>query len=301
MELPFSIVITTYNRKYELMRCLKSIFDQSYKKYEVIVVDDFSKPSYQDYIITNFPNVNYVYRENNSGPGENRNKGIEVAKHNYVIIMDDDDIFHKDAFTIINQSLQSIENIDQYPVVNFLRSNARLNYQDYFRVNTFENLTKGVISGDVTHVINKKLFNEFNYKFPSTRIGGELLLWFEVALKNGYPIFNQEVVQLMDDSEDRLTNFDYQVKRANLFKEYQMEILDKFEGDLLEIGNYPFLITKYKGAIIYALLDGDKKSAYKYITRVMKYSKKQAIFLLMLIFPKVTIKKLLFMYRKSTG
>lgn len=301
MQLAFSIVITTYNRESVLKRCLNSIVEQGYENYEVIIVDDHSTINYEENILKDYPFVKYIYQKKNVGPGENRNYGISLAENDYVIIMDDDDVFHKDAFTIINESLQSIDGIEKYPVVNFLGSNGKLNYQDTYKVNTFEDLTNGAIVGDVIHIINKEVFTSSNFKFPTTRIGGELLLWFDIALKSGYPIFNKEVVQVMSDSEDRLTNFTYQAKRAKLFKEYQIQLIENFEEELKKNNNYSFLINKYKGAIIYALLDGDKKNAYIYIKNSMKYSKKQVVLLVLLFLPKSLIQQLLLMYRKKSS
>lgn len=82
IEIPLSIVITTYNRPKILERCLKSIQEQSYSNIEIIVVDDHSIPSYEKDIRRKFPEIKYVYQEKNSGPGPARNRGIELAKNN---------------------------------------------------------------------------------------------------------------------------------------------------------------------------------------------------------------------------
>jgi len=297
MIIPLSIVITTYNREVELRRCLESILAQNYAEYEVIIVDDYSQPNYKDAILKDYPSIKYIYQEINSGPGKGRNRGIQEAKYNYVIIMDDDDVFVENAFDTINKFLINTADLN-YPVFQFLRSNAKLNYSGEYRINSFKELLEGAIVGDSTPVINKEIFYiKEGYQFPDSRIGAELLLWFKIALNYGYPIINKVIVESLDDADDRLTNYNYQIKRVKLFKQYQIDILNNFEKDISQVEMYSFLINKYRGVITYALIEGDRKTALKYLFKSLKYSKKQLVFLPLILFPKLMITKLFLNYR----
>lgn len=297
MKIPLSIVITTYNREIELRRCINSIIEQNYDGYEIIVVDDHSPISYQKAIEEDFPNVRYFYQVENKGPGIARNRGIQEAKYNYVVIMDDDDIFVDSALEDINNFLVKIKTRD-FPVYNFLRSNAKNRSNEYYSVLNFKEILEGAIQGDLTPVINKQLFlGEANYAYPESRIGAESLLWYRVALDYGFPIINSVIVILMDDSTQRLTHIEGQIKKAKLFAEYQRELIHSFEKDMIEVGNISYLLTKYKGAITYSLLEGDRNMAIKYLVESLKYSKKQIVFFPLLCLPKAIVIKLFLKYR----
>lgn len=97
-----SVVISTYKRDKELERAIKSIINQSYKNIEIIVVDDNGLNSeYQkkvESIVSGYSlyDIKYIVNERNIGGALTRNKGINVAKGNYIAFLDDDDEYYKD-------------------------------------------------------------------------------------------------------------------------------------------------------------------------------------------------------------
>jgi len=90
-QLSFSIIIPVYNRPEEIDELLQSLTRQTYKNFEVIIVEDGSKIK-ADTIVNKYQNqlkIRYFYKEN-SGPGQSRNYGMEKANGNYFIILDSD-------------------------------------------------------------------------------------------------------------------------------------------------------------------------------------------------------------------
>lgn len=91
-----SIVIPTYKRTDYLERLLKSIEKQTFKSFEIIVVDDHS-PNQEDYqkIIEKYKVVfhefTFLTNEKNSGAPHSRNRGIKQAKYDLIALVDDDD------------------------------------------------------------------------------------------------------------------------------------------------------------------------------------------------------------------
>ena len=91
-----SIVIPTYKRPDYLDRLLKSIKNQTFKEFEVIVIDDNS-PNYDEYerIINKysivFEEFKFLRNDENKGAPHSRNKGITEAKYDLVALVDDDD------------------------------------------------------------------------------------------------------------------------------------------------------------------------------------------------------------------
>lgn len=88
-----SVVIPTFNRKYLILRALKSVAQQSYSAIEVIVVDDASTDGTVDALKDReFPMaVRIVRLPVNRGPAGARNSGIRHASGKYVAFLDSDD------------------------------------------------------------------------------------------------------------------------------------------------------------------------------------------------------------------
>jgi len=87
-----SIVIPTYNRAHIISRAIRSILDQTYKDFEIIIVDDGSADntfevadSFQD------KRIHYTKQTPNQGEAAARNAGIRLAKGKYVAFQDSDD------------------------------------------------------------------------------------------------------------------------------------------------------------------------------------------------------------------
>lgn len=83
-----SVIIPTYNRGYIIERAIKSVLSQSYKNFELIVVDDGSTDDTK-FRLENYP-MKYLHQENR-GVSHARNRGLEVANGEYICFLDSDD------------------------------------------------------------------------------------------------------------------------------------------------------------------------------------------------------------------
>jgi glycosyltransferase involved in cell wall biosynthesis len=91
---PFiSIVIPVFNSESSLPLCIKSITNQNYKDYEIILVNDGSTDKSGelcDQYALNHSNI-YVLHSKNEGAGNARNKGLNIARGKYIFFVDSDD------------------------------------------------------------------------------------------------------------------------------------------------------------------------------------------------------------------
>lgn len=106
----FSVIIPNYNSKEWFSRLIKSIEEQTYKDYEVIVVDDISTDGsyemYYDYIQgkDNWTLIRNSYKRYNGG---SRNEGVRWATGKYLLFVDCDDYFYsRDCFKLIAQEIE---------------------------------------------------------------------------------------------------------------------------------------------------------------------------------------------------
>lgn len=104
----FSIIIPVYNRPEEIRELLGSLCNQTYKNFEVIVVEDGSERCCKIEIESFYHRLNLRYFcKENSGPGLTRNYGAEQAKGNYFIFFDSDCLIPHDYMELLKKSLNS--------------------------------------------------------------------------------------------------------------------------------------------------------------------------------------------------
>lgn len=105
----YSVIIPVYNRPDEVDELLQSLTRQSFKDFEVIIVEDGSSvpcknvaDRYQDIL-----NIRY-YSKPNSGPGQTRNYGAERSRGEYLIILDSDCILPEDYFQEVEKNYRKL-------------------------------------------------------------------------------------------------------------------------------------------------------------------------------------------------
>lgn len=87
-----SVIIPTFNRK-EMVTCaIKSVLEQSYRHFELIVVDDGSSDGTTPHLESQFNEV-IVMRQKNQGVSAARNAGIKAAKGELIAFLDSDDLW----------------------------------------------------------------------------------------------------------------------------------------------------------------------------------------------------------------
>ncbi len=87
-----SIVIPTYNRRKLIGRSIKSVLDQTYRDFELIIVDDASTDNTEEIVSSfNDERIRYVRHEENKGEAAARNTGVKAARGDYIAYQDSDD------------------------------------------------------------------------------------------------------------------------------------------------------------------------------------------------------------------
>ncbi len=90
-----SVIIPTYNHAQYLPDALESVLSQTYKDYEIIVVDDGSTDNTKEILEPYLPQINYIYQEN-SGQSKARNHAIRISSGQYIAFLDADDVWTPD-------------------------------------------------------------------------------------------------------------------------------------------------------------------------------------------------------------
>lgn len=104
-----SVIVPVYNAEKYLDRCMKSIYDQTFTDYEIILVNDGSTDN-SDEICRRYRDqddrVTYIKKEN-EGAGSARNRGIEAARGEYLAFPDVDDWFEPEMYAELYELAKS--------------------------------------------------------------------------------------------------------------------------------------------------------------------------------------------------
>ena len=104
----FSIIIPTFNMESFLRKSIKSVLNQSYKNFEIIVIDNFSKDNTKK-LIKNFKNkkIKFFQIKNGGVIGKSRNLGIKKSKGNWIAFLDADDLWLKNRLYVLKKKIES--------------------------------------------------------------------------------------------------------------------------------------------------------------------------------------------------
>ena len=180
-----SIIIPYFKKKIFFEKTIKSINNQSYKNFEIILIyDDLNQNEllFVKKVLRKVKNKKILINEKNLGPGYSRNRGILTAKGDYVAFCDADDVWKKNK--LLNQlnfmkknklsfSHTSYSIIDRYSkIIGEFRIKKKLDYQS---------LLKSCDIGLSTVMISKKIL--LKNKFCSLKTKEDYELWLRLSKK----------------------------------------------------------------------------------------------------------------------
>ena len=183
MNIPqISVVIPLYNKVQCIEETIKSVLEQTYKSFELIIVDDGSTDG-SDVIVKSIDDVriHYVYK-NNGGVSSARNYGIKKAKGKWILFLDADDI-------LLSKCLEKLYNV----VMSVQRH-------------------LDVVSGNYRSVLNgvAKLYNVGNYQ----GIVSDNYKWYflnKFSMRAGCTLIRRETAykNLFDESLSRYEDLEF--------------------------------------------------------------------------------------------
>lgn len=111
-----SVIVPVYNVENYILKCLKSIVNQSYRNFELIIVDDRGTDKSiqiaEQYLSTTKINYEIITRDQNGGLSAARNSGIEIAKGEYLSFIDSDDYVEPIFLEKMYEAVVSSSDID---------------------------------------------------------------------------------------------------------------------------------------------------------------------------------------------
>ena len=180
-----SIVITYFNKKKYINKTLNSIFSQSYKNFEIILVyDDGNLHDLKlvNFLMIKFKKKKIIVNKKNIGVSKSRNKALKYCKGKYIAFIDADDLWKRNKLyeqtKFMEKNLASFS-FTSYDVVNI--KGKLIKKRHVFYDPSYDQLSKKNIIGLSTVMINKKILNHI--KFPDLKTQEDFALWLNLLKK----------------------------------------------------------------------------------------------------------------------
>jgi glycosyltransferase involved in cell wall biosynthesis len=108
MKTRFSILIPAYNREKYVRQAIDSVLSQAFTDYELFVIDDGSTDKTLQ-VLQSYGTRIKVLRQANQGPEVARNKAAALARGEYLVLLDSDDILLPGALSIYDQAIRAFD------------------------------------------------------------------------------------------------------------------------------------------------------------------------------------------------
>ncbi|QHT69620.1 glycosyltransferase [Rhodocytophaga rosea] len=259
----YSIIIPVYNRPDEIRELLETLTRQTYRNFEVLVIEDGSVKKC-DAIVDQFSSqldIRYFYKEN-SGQGFSRNYGFERATGDYFVIFDSDCLIPEHYFATVEAYLNALP-LDAYggPDRAHLSFTPVQKAISYSMTSLF---TTGGIRGNKKRVggpfhprsfnmgLSRKVYETVG-GYIITRMGEDIIYTISI-IEHGFK------TGLIEDAyvyHKRRTSFSQFYKQLHFFGRARINISRYFPKELKTVHTFPALFTLFCMSIpLLALFSG---------------------------------------------
>lgn len=292
-----SVIIPTYNRAGLLSRAVRSVLNQTFKDFELIIVDDGSVDNTKD-VVREFRNdddrIKYVWQKNSGTPAGSLNSGIKLAKGEYIAFLDDDDEWlpqklEKQLALFLNPKTSNLGIVGCGAFI--IRGSTVKTYQFPKTNNILKSLLeKSVFLSCSSNLIKRNIFNKVGLFDESFKLFFARDMWLKICREYDFD-FTEEPLYKYYIHESNLSRKDPLKEAAEIER-----LVKKWQADYKK---FPIILSRQLKTVgsLYAL-NGDMKSARKYFINSLKaapYSLKNFINLFLSLFGKNFYKKVLSM------
>jgi glycosyltransferase involved in cell wall biosynthesis len=188
MKPEISVIIPVYNRGEFLIKTINSVLSQTYKNFELIIVDDGSTENIKK-IINSFAQKIIYCKQANKGPASARNMGIDKSKGKFIAFLDSDDCWHKDKLLFQAEAMRNNPSyLISHTQETWYRNNKLLNQKrKHKKCNQyiFDNCLPICMVSMSTVMVRKKLFTKIGLFDENLPCCEDYDFWLRISAK--YP------------------------------------------------------------------------------------------------------------------
>ena len=204
-----SVIIPTFNRKQLLLEAVESVRRQSFRDWELLVVDDGSTDGTDQVIESLISDGIRCIRQEHSGVSAARNRGIRAARNDWIAFLDSDDYWHKQK---LQQQFEALEANPEYLAVHtdeiWIRSGVRVNPRKHHRKRSgwmFHHCLRLCLISPSSILLHRSLLDEsglFDESFP---VCEDYELWLRITARRPVLFVPEKLVVKRGGHADQLS------------------------------------------------------------------------------------------------
>ena len=184
-----SIVTPVYNAEKFIKETIDSVISQTYKNWEMILVDDCSSDSSAEIIdeyVKSDSRIKYMKNAENSGAAVSRNTGIEAANGQYIAFVDSDDVWESEKLEKQLEFMKENRYGFTFTSYRYVMEDGSVTDKTARAIEkiNYNGLLKNTVIGCSTVVIDKKITGDF--RMPLLRRGQDTATWLQILKKIDY-------------------------------------------------------------------------------------------------------------------
>ena len=208
-----TVIIPTYNRDHQTLKAIKSVINQTFTDWHLIIIDDGSEEKYYSYLKNNIPQDNRIILKqiNHCGRvGKVRNKGIKESLTPYIAFLDSDDYWLEDKLAL------QLDYLKENPHINWLHSYeiwrrndkeiSQKNQKHYKEGNIFKDCLQKCIVGPSTVILKKELFQYYGLFSETLEVAEDYELWLRIASKEPIGYIEDPLSVKIDHNNQQLSH-----------------------------------------------------------------------------------------------
>ena len=203
-----SVIIPTHNRIGSLSIAINSVLDQLYPADEIIVVDDGSTDGTSEWCKTNHPAVILITQANH-GVSHARNRAIEIARGDWVALLDSDDRWFPEKLKVQIEAIQQNPELrlchcDEHWIRNGKRVNPKHKHRKYGG-DVFSHCLPLCAISPSASLLHRSLFSDVGLFDESLPACEDYDLWLRICCQEEVLYVDQALLEKTGGHEDQLS------------------------------------------------------------------------------------------------
>jgi glycosyltransferase involved in cell wall biosynthesis len=209
-----SVIIPFYNQVQWVANAVQTVMAQTYRNFEIILVDDGSSEDINSCIDIYNEQLRYVYQEN-KGPAAARNLGISIADGAFIAFLDSDDLFLPDKIekqvAYMLNAPEALMSHTSYQLVDINGNLIDVVNSGQFAGYVYPAILLGCPIATPTVMIRREAFcNGLRFN-ENIRIAEDILLWSEIAQRSPILGIDQPLTRVRKHGKNAADDLEAQV------------------------------------------------------------------------------------------
>lgn len=277
----FSVILPIYNVEKYLHECVDSILAQTFRDYEIILVDDGStdnSPAICDAYARKYDFISVIHKKN-GGLSDARNYGTEAAKGEYIVYIDSDDfIVSETFFEDLNEKADNSPDLIFYKYVKFFDDTkeygkCNFTYENAIKEDSYAKQITALVKDDAFYgmawikAIKREIIKDHDIMFEAGLLG-EDMEWNYHIVSNSHSIVFADKSYIAYRQRSGSITSTHRLKNLTDFiyvlEKWSEKIVSETEDEQLKTALLGSLAKYYSNLlIVYSRLKDKNKKNYK--------------------------------------